>query len=49
MADEVNTTKPLEVFKSLGRLGVFVTPYKFKLISGDNVIVMNFNIFSRSL
>ena len=34
MADEVNTTKPLEVFKSLGRLGVFVTPYKFKLISG---------------
>ena len=34
MADEINTTKPLEVFKSLGRLGIFVTPYKFKLISG---------------
>ena len=34
MADEINTTKPLEVFKSLGRLGIFMNPYKFKLISG---------------
>ena len=34
MADDLDNTKPVELFKSLARLRSFVKPYRFKLITG---------------